>query len=170
MLELSYSQKLDHELWCILMLLDSKAGLILQRSTSGFSGKSPTPSFHSFGHHYQVTLQGQGGGGRLKTKVLSFIFRFLWCSMLIIRMLLLANYFPTSLPTPFKKIFLAAPGGIQGLSSPTRDWTFSPAMEAQSLNHWATREAPSSPLLSNEMLASKNNNNTELNGMPPQLF
>ena len=51
---------------------------------------------------------------------------------MLIRMLLLANYFPTSLPTPFKKIFLAAPGGMQGLSSPTMDWTLTPAMEAQS--------------------------------------
>lgn len=101
MLELSYTQELDYKLWCILMLLDSKAGLILQRSTGAFSRKSPTPSFHSFGHHYPVTLEA---GAQFKNKVLSFIFKFPRCGMLI-RMLLLANYFPTSLPTPFKKIF-----------------------------------------------------------------
>ena len=28
------------------------------------------------------------------------------------------------------------------LSSPTRDQTWAPALEAQSLNHWTIREAP----------------------------
>ena len=39
-----------------------------------------------------------------------------------------------------------------------------------SLNNWTTWEVPSLPLSSSAILASKNNNNTELNGIPPQLF
>ena len=36
--------------------------------------------------------------------------------------------------------FLAVPCGLQGLSSPTRDWTWALAVEAPSSNHWTTRE------------------------------
>ena len=34
------------------------------------------------------------------------------------------------------------PCGLQDLSSPTRDWTCVPAVEALSPNHWTTREFP----------------------------
>ena len=34
------------------------------------------------------------------------------------------------------------PGSLQDLSSPTRDQTMRPAVEAQSLNHWTAREVP----------------------------
>ena len=37
---------------------------------------------------------------------------------------------------------LAAPHGMWDLSSPTRDQTHAPAMEAQHLNHWTAREVP----------------------------
>ena len=35
---------------------------------------------------------------------------------------------------------LAVPCGLQGLSSPPRDWTWGLAMEAPSSNHWTTRD------------------------------
>ena len=36
--------------------------------------------------------------------------------------------------------FVATSRGMRDLSSPTRDWTWAPATEAQLLNHWTTRE------------------------------
>ena len=38
--------------------------------------------------------------------------------------------------------FFSITGGIGDLSSPTRDWTRTPALGAQSLNHWIVREVP----------------------------
>ena len=38
--------------------------------------------------------------------------------------------------------FLAAPHGMRDLSSPTRNEPEPPAVEAQSPNHWTTREFP----------------------------
>ena len=41
------------------------------------------------------------------------------------------------------------PRGVQNLSSPTRDWTHTPCIGRQSLNHWTVREIPYSlPFLS----------------------
>ena len=37
---------------------------------------------------------------------------------------------------------LAVQRGMWDLSSPTRDLTHAPELEAQSLNHWTTREVP----------------------------
>ena len=40
-------------------------------------------------------------------------------------------------------IFLVfQPGGMWGLISPARDWTCTPFIGRQSLNHWASREVP----------------------------
>ena len=39
------------------------------------------------------------------------------------------------------------PHGMRDLSSLTRDQTCAPAVEVQSLNHWATREVPSHVIL-----------------------
>ena len=39
-------------------------------------------------------------------------------------------------------VFFAAPHGMWDLSSLTRDQTHAPKVEAQSLNHWTTREVP----------------------------
>ena len=38
--------------------------------------------------------------------------------------------------------FLTMPRGVQDPSSPTRDQTRDPAVEALSLNHWTTKEVP----------------------------
>ena len=35
-----------------------------------------------------------------------------------------------------------SPGGMWDLSFPTRDWTATPFIGRQSLNHWTTREVP----------------------------
>ena len=43
----------------------------------------------------------------------------------------------------FKKLFLAAPRSLWDLSSMTRNQTGSPAVEAQSPNHWTAWEFPS---------------------------
>ena len=45
--------------------------------------------------------------------------------------------------TPFFFSFMAAPQDMWDLSSPTRNQTQPPAVEAQSLNHWTAREVPS---------------------------
>ena len=38
--------------------------------------------------------------------------------------------------------FLALPRVVWDLNSPNRDQTVAPALEAQGLNHWATKEVP----------------------------
>ena len=43
---------------------------------------------------------------------------------------------------PMCVVFFAAPHGMWDLSSLTRDQTHAPKVEAQSLNHWTTREVP----------------------------
>ena len=43
--------------------------------------------------------------------------------------------------------FLAAPRGMQNLSSPTRDLTGAPAVRAWSPNHWTAREFPAVVIL-----------------------
>ena len=50
-------------------------------------------------------------------------------------------FFPSILVV-FSLSVLAALCSIEGLRSPTRDETCAPVLGVQSLNHWATREAP----------------------------
>ena len=38
--------------------------------------------------------------------------------------------------------FFPMPHGLQNLSSLTKDRTYDPALGAQNLNHWTTREVP----------------------------
>ena len=52
---------------------------------------------------------------------------------------------------PFQ-VFLAMLHGMCDLSSPTRDRTLAPALEAPSLNHWTAREVPE-PILLTALLA-----------------
>ena len=51
--------------------------------------------------------------------------------------------------------FLAAPSCLWDLSSLSRNQTQAPAVEAQSLNHWTTREVPPMPLFQAPWLPSQ---------------
>ena len=51
---------------------------------------------------------------------------------------------------------LAAPHGLQDLSSPTRDWTQATAVETLSPNHWTARELPERLFLFNTQKQRKN--------------
>ena len=44
------------------------------------------------------------------------------------------------------KFFGGAMPQACGISSPTRDWTYTPCIGGQNLNHWTTREVPEKPL------------------------
>ena len=57
-------------------------------------------------------------------------------------------YLLMSMRSWFLSFFLAVPYSMWDLSSPTRDQTgtlYIPAWEAQSLNHWTTRDVPMRP-------------------------
>ena len=74
-------------------------------------------------------------------------FSCLLCCSLVDRrcMSLFLGFYPVvliyfSVFGPMPCCFLATQRGMGGLSSLTRDQTCSPALQVQSLNHWATRE------------------------------
>ena len=74
-------------------------------------------------------------------------FSCLLCCSLVDRrcMSLFLGFYPVvliyfSVVGPMPCCFLATQHGMGGLSSLTRDQTCSPALQVQSLNHWATRE------------------------------
>ena len=61
-------------------------------------------------------------------------------NVIVISVLWITNDFHFFLYTLPILFFLDALHGMWGLSSLTRDWTHTPALEAQSLNHWTARE------------------------------
>ena len=72
--------------------------------------------------------------GMLKLKMSAFYVKVFWCGQ-----------FLESIEFVALLLFYVLDFWLRGmwdLSSPTRDWTYAPCIERGSLNHWTTREVP----------------------------